>query len=380
MILLALACASDFDREQWGVPDHFPDPWVPERNPMTPEKAELGRYLFFDFSLSVNGTRSCGVCHEASKGFTDGFARAVGATDELHSRNTLTVTDVLWREDLGWRTRTLPTLEEQLYVPLQGLDPLEMGMTDALVEERLQNAEVYAPLFDAAFPGQPISMDHVALALATFQRTLISGRTPYDAFLAGEAELPADAERGRLLFFGRQANCSRCHGGVFLDSPTDGLGRVTARHGWFNTGLYNTDGAGAYPDSEQGLIEETGLPGDMGRFRTPSLRNVARTGPWTHDGSVGSLESLLDAYARGGRHVQSGPNPGDGATNPFKHELVSGFEMTERDRADLVAFLNALTDEQMLEDPFFQTPWCLTVGGEVVNAPCEPAIEVPEGR
>ena len=371
MILLALGgCADDVDRDSWGIPDHYPSLVVPQDNPMTVEKVELGRYLFYDFRLSVNGKRSCGVCHEDKKGFTDGFVRALGAYDDPHPRNTLSLTDVAWRENLGWTRLAPEDLEHQLLSPLTGEQPiLEMGMTEDLLVERLEATELYPPLFEAAFPDEPISLETTGKAIASFERTLISGTSPYDDFLQG-GQLDPSAERGRELFFGDEALCSRCHGGLWLDSPTSPTGRVTARHGWFNTGLYDIDGHGSYPEIEQGLYAETGLREDMGRFRTPSLRNVALSGPWTHDGSVGDLGDLLDAYARGGRDVQSGPNPGDGANNPFKSPLVDGFPMSPGDREDLLAFLEALTDRAMVEDPALQNPFCVEVAGEVTNEPC----------
>lgn len=370
MLWLLVGCASDFDRRLWQIPEHFPTPEVPTDNPMTAEKVELGRHLFYDFRLSENGARSCGVCHEPAKGFTDGFVRAVGATDELHTLNTLSLTDVAWREQLGWRSLEDVDLEHQLLVPLMGLDPLEMGMTEALLVERLEATAFYPPLFDAAFPGQPISVETTAMAIASFQRTLVSGGSEYDLFLLGQADLTPAQERGRALFFGDELKCSRCHGGVFLDSPTNRWGRETDRHGWFNTGLYNVDGQGGYPPDEPGLISVTGERSDMGRFRTPSLRNVELTGPWGHDGTVASLETLLDTYARGGRDVQSGALPGDGADNPYKSPLITGFELSDDQRADVLAFLESLTDWDMVERPALANPWCVTVAGQVVNAPC----------
>ena len=367
MILLVLGCAEE--PGAWDFPEHFPAPVIPEDNPLTAEKVELGRYLFYDFRLSSNGGRSCGVCHEAGKGFTDGFVRAVGTTDELHTRNTLTVTDVAWREALGWRSLTPTDLEHQLLVPLSGDNPVEMGMTEEVLVERLEATELYPPLFEAAFPGQSIDLDNSARAIASFERTMFSGDSPYDRYLLG-GELEPSADRGRELFEGNRLKCGRCHGGVFLDSPTTRAGRVTARHGWFNTGLYDIDGEGSYPEQEQGLYAETGLIEDMGRFRTPPLRNVALTGPWTHDGSVSELGDLVDSYANGGREVMSGPNPGDGSQNRYKSPLVGGFELSEDERSDLLAFLDALTDTTMIENPDLQNPFCIEVGGEVINEPC----------
>mgnify|MGYP006064179729 CR=1 FL=1 len=202
----------------------------------------------------------------------------------------------------------------------------------------------------------------------------MGGDTPYDRHLLGDESALSDAQvRGMALFFSDALRCSRCHGGIFFDAPTDEDGTVTDTHGYFNTGLYNVDGDGSYPEAEQGLYALTGIPEDMGRFRTPSLRGVAVSGPWTHDGTVLFLEDLIDAYARGGRLISSGPTPGDGAENPYKSELVSGFSMTDDDRADLLAFLGALTDTEALYRASLVTPFCVAAdSGEVANPPCEP--------
>lgn len=373
MLALWLACAqpgTPLDTGLWGVPEHFPPAAVPQDNPMTPEKVELGRHLFYDPGLSVNGTRSCGICHEAAKGFTDGFVRALGATNEMHPRNTLSLANVAWREDLGWRGDAPSSLEEQVLVPLSGHDPLEMGMDWETLQPRLSQNPIYPPLWEAAYPGQEWTLEQVQQALASFERSIVGGGSPYDRYLRDGIPLEPAAERGRQLFFSRELACSRCHGGVFLDSPTSALGRVSARHGYFNTGLYNVDGLGAYPEYEQGLIEVTGAPEDMGVFRTPSLRNVAQSGPWLHDGSANDLGDVIDAYARGGRRIESGPNPGDGAENPYKHRLIRGFELSQQERSDLLAFLEALSDSSLMDDPRYQTPFCVVLQGEVQNAPC----------
>lgn len=381
MIYWLLACGSgqSIDRELWGVPAHFPDPSIPADNPLTPESAELGRYLFYDFGLSDTGTRSCGICHETAKGFTDGFVRAVGTQNDIHPRNTLSVVNVAWREELGWRPGSGLSLEEQLLIPLLGEHPIEMGMSEDLVLERLSDNPLYGPLFEAAFGDPEPSLDHAAKALASFERTIIGGRSPYDAYLQGEP-LSESAERGRQVFFGDAAKCSRCHGGLFLDSPTTARGRVTARHGAFNTGLYNVDGEGSYPESEPGLVALTGRARDTGVFRTPSLRNVALTGPWAHDGSVASLEDMIESYARGGRRLESGANVGDGATNPYKSSLVQGFEISAQETQDLIAFLQALSDPYLLEDPRFQSPFCPFDGPDTGTPECPLDSRPPELR
>lgn len=388
MLLLLLGCQADPAPEEQpaltdvAFPEHFPDPLIPADNPLTDEKIQLGRYLFYDVRLSVNRLRSCGICHEPALGFTDGFVQAVGTTDEKHTRNTLSLINVAWREQLTWRDPSVTHLEAQLLTPLMGTEPVEMGMNEALLVRRLAYTDLYPPLFAAAFPEDPdpITLENVGLALSSFQRTIIGGTSPYDRLLLGDDEaLSPAARRGMALFFSDDLKCSRCHGGVFLDQPTDADGSPTDAHGYFNTGLYNVDGEGSYPEAEQGLIALTGEPSDMGRFRTPSLRGVETSGPWTHDGTVLFLEDLIDAYARGGREVLSGPTPGDGATSPYKSDLLTGFTLTGTDRADLLAFLSSLTDEGLLTRASLATPFCVEDdSGIIANAPCE--VPAPFGE
>ncbi len=341
------------------LPPHFPA--LPGGAPTVAE-AELGRHLFHDFRLSVNEGRSCGICHEGKKAYTDGFVRAVGTTGQSHSRNTLSLINIAWRGPLTWRDPSVLELDAQLEVPLFGEHPVEMGMDPAGLVDRLSGISLYPPLFAAAYPdaSDPLSMAHIASALVAYERLIISGDSPYDRWLLGEeGALSAQAEAGRQLFFSPALGCSGCHGGLFLDLPTDADGQPTAEQpDYLNTGLYNIDGQGGYPPEETGLFALTGQPEDMGRFRVPSLRGVARSGPWGHDGSIGDLGDLLDAYARGGRLLVGGQYPGDGAQSPLKDPRIAGFALSAADKAALLAFLDALTDEEALSRPFLQTPFC----------------------
>ena len=159
------------------------------------------------------------------------------------------------------------------------------------------------------------------------------------------------------LFFGEPLNCFRCHSGPDLDQPADPDGTVKETIGRFNNGLYNVDGAGAYPDFEQGRIAETDAAEDMGVFRVPMLRNLTETAPFMHDGSVPTLGAVIDNYAAGGRVIGDGPYAGDGRSNPHKHPLVAGFEMSATERADLLAFLESLSDPDLLTRPELSDPF-----------------------
>lgn len=318
----------------WDLPARFPVPPVPADNPMSEAKVELGRHLFHDPRLSASGTQACASCHQQARAFTDGRATSIGSTGEHGRRNAQPLANVAYRSSLTWADPTVRALEAQALVPMFGTAPVELGLTAdaAPVLARLAADPVYQDLFTAAFPAEPApSIAGVTRALASFERTIISGRSRFDA-----GALTAAEERGLALFASERLACRRCHGGFdFTTAVGDGLQ-------FFNTGLYLD-----YPDP--GLAAITGDPAHDGWFRPPSLRNVAVTGPYMHDGSVATLEEVIDLYAAGGR--------GDGARHPGKSPLVHGFELTADERADLVAFLAALTDDALLADPTLADPW-----------------------
>ena len=339
--------AGDTSAERWGIEE---------------ERVRLGRHLFYDTRLSINGKRSCGICHEQAKGFTDGFPRAVGATHELHPRNTSTLTNIGDREQLLWAGESPLNLHTQLLVPLLGDDPVEMGMggQEALLLQRLAEDSNYPMWFQMAFPEDDgaINLDTISRAIVAFERTLISDDAPFDRFSRGDGNaMSVAAQRGMALFFSEQARCYRCHSGPDVDSPADAQGDSQSRHGAFKIGLYHLDEEGSYPTYDRGFFDETAAPEDMGRFRTPTLRNVAVTGPYTHDGTVASLEDMVRIYVAGGRNNRSGPYIGDGRSNPHKSSLISGLDLNEQQVADLVAFLESLTDEGFLTNPAFGNPF-----------------------
>jgi cytochrome c peroxidase len=275
------------------------------------------------------------------------------------------VANAAWRGPLTWRNPEQQSLEEQLLEPLLGTEPIvEMGMGghEGVLIDRLCETDGYVEAFEAAFPDEPspIHITNLARAIASYERSIISADSPYDRRLLGdEAAMSEAALRGQELFEGDRMNCWRCHSGPFLDLPILDDGSMATEPGFFNIGLYNFDGEGSYPLEDTGLHAITGQAADMGRFRTPSLRNVAVTGPWAHDGSVASLEGMVESYARGGRLLTSGAYAGDGADSPLKEVWLSGFEMSEDEADDLLAFLESLTDEGVLTDPQFANPFCV---------------------
>jgi len=343
------------------LPAGFPAPEVPADNPVTVPKAELGRHLFHDDRLSGNGQQSCATCHQQSLGFGQARRTPFGSTGQTLPRNSPPLANLAWMSALTWGDATPMTLEQQMRTPLFATAPVEMGVNDAnrdAVLARIAGDPAYGPMFAEAFPGEtaPVRWDNVIRAIATFQRTLVSGDSRWDRAERGELALEPAEARGRDLFFAPRAGCSACHGGVTFAQPThaDGVPVTTTHH---NIGLYDVGGAGTYPAPNRGLFERTRDAADNGRFRTPSLRNVAVTGPYMHDGSVATLEEVIELYAAGGRHVTFGPLAGDGRNHPARSPLVGPLALSQQDRADLLAFLRALTDPGFLSDPRHSNPF-----------------------
>lgn len=330
---------------RWQLPPGFPAPRVPADNPMTAAGVELGRRLFHDPRLSGDGRLACAGCHRPDLAYTDGRARALGAAGDLHPRSAMSLANVGYNVTLGWDDPGSTRLEDQALVPLLNTLPVEMGVAgrEREVLERLRADRGYRRAFRRTFPGdaEPISMTNVTRALASFERTLISGDSAYDrwAFRADGDALDARARAGARLFFSRRLACVTCHAGFNFSGPVDHEGTERPEPLFHNTALYDLDGKGAYPAPNTGTHRLTGRPGDMGRFRAPTLRNIAVTAPYMHDGSIPTLEAVIDHYAAGGRAG------GDGA---LADPLLAGFELSDGDRDDLIAFLHSLTDERFL--------------------------------
>ena len=279
----------------------------------------------------------------------------------MHSRNPMALVNVAYNATQTWANPLLTSLEGQALLPMFGESPVELGITgqENAVLARFQNDDMYQRLFKAAFPNEPEpTWRNIAQALATFQRTLISSNSRFDQFVRGNPNALTEQEKhGAALFFGEHLECHHCHTGFNFSQSTVYSGSTFIERPFFNTGLYNLDGKGAYPSDNRGLYELTLDPQDMGKFRPPTLRNIALTAPYMHDGSMKSLDEVVRFYERGGRETVSGPNAGDGRLNPFKSGLVSGFRITDDERRALIAFLRALTDEQFITDRRFSDPF-----------------------
>ncbi len=346
ILIVLLSARNLYADYKWNLPPWLPEPVIPASNPLTVAKVELGRYLFYDKKLSFNGNMACATCHQQARAFTDGRVTAQGATGELHFRNTPSLGNVAYLSVLTWAQPQLTRLEKQLLIPLLGTEPVEMGMAGKEQEiiKYLQGDPAYRSMFQTAFgDSRAVSLENMAKALASFQRSLVTANSAYD-----RDNLSPPAKRGSKLFFGTRLNCFRCHPAPFFTDSLTYAGLGFKEIAFHNTGLYNLDGKGAYPLGNTGLYGHTGQPEDMGRFRTPSLRNVAVTAPYMHDGSVPTLGGVIDIYAAGGR--------GPGRTNRHKSVFVRGFTLTPIEKGDLISFLSSLTDKTFLSDPRFSEP------------------------
>jgi cytochrome c peroxidase len=374
-LALLLACAEDplpapVDQEPAGVrdllglPDHLEVPAIPSYNPLTRSKIDLGRRLFYDQRLSGNETQSCSDCHDQALAFADGKTTPSGSTGDVLFRNSPGLANVAYYTTLTWASDVLLELEDQILVPILNDHPTELGVTDANQVEVLQrfaDDPAYAAQFAAAFPDQDgrVTLDTIAYALASFVRTMISADSAYDRYLAGDdGALTDEQKRGMALFHGETFECFHCHGGTnatisYRDWRTTS---DTIQFPFFNTGLYNVDGEGSYPAYDQGLFDLTFDPDHRGLFRPQSLRNVAVTAPFEHDGSVATLREVVENYAAGGRVITEGDYAGDGRTSPLKSGLVRGFEASDEEIDAVVAFLESLTDEEFLANPAFGPP------------------------
>lgn len=294
-------------------PGFPPIPW-PEDNPYSPARAELGKVLFFDGRLSANGTVSCAFCHEPRHAFAGGTPFSVGVDGKHEPRHTPTLINRAWGKSQFWDGRA-PTLEAQMVAPITSPD--EMGMTTEGVAQKIGSIKGYAPLFAAAFGDSTVTYDRITKAIATFERTIVSANSAYDRYVAGDKTALTKEQKDGLDFFNKKGECAECHRGPdFSDDKFANIG-VGMDH--------------ANPDL--GRFAVTKKRGDMGRFKVPTLRDLAARAPYMHDGSVKTLSEVLDIYAKGG------------LPNPHLDTRLAPFYLDEETKRDLLAFLDALNGE-----------------------------------
>ena len=307
---------------------------TPNNNPITDAGATLGRVLFYDVKLSANDTTSCASCHQAEAGFSDPRPLSVGFQGGQTPRNSMGLANARYYEDghFFWDERA-DTLEDQVLLPIQ--DPVEMGMDLNTLVTKLSATEYYDPLFEDAFGDSTVTEERISLALAQFVRSMVSYQSKFDEGLQNNfANFTPQEDQGRRLFDGR-GRCDTCHTTEIqiADRP---------RNNGVDDGINDDDGVGAV----------TNRPNDFGDFRTPSLRNIALTGPYMHDGRFATLDEVLQFYNNG---IQAHPNLDQvlRQDNSTPRQL----NLNANDRAALIAFLNTLTDETFINDPKFSDPF-----------------------
>jgi len=258
--------------------------------------------------------------------------------------------NVAWNAAYTWADPAVRTLEAQLLVPLMGEHPVEMGLKgrEAMVLDTFRQDAGLRAAFDAAFPeapGDAVTLPNVAKAIAAYERSLVSARSAFDRFLYGDdrTALDADARAGMVLFFSERTRCARCHSGIAFAGPPRTAKSPDVEAIFANTGLYDVDGRGGYPASDTGLMESTGRPEDNGRFRVPTLRDVAVTAPYMHDGSVATLGEVIEHYDRGGRARIAG------RAAPLRDPLIRPLRLTPKEKRQLEAFLRSLTDARFVD-------------------------------
>jgi cytochrome c peroxidase len=313
---------------------------IPEDNPTTEEGVELGRRLFYETALSANGQLSCAACHRQELAFTDGRAFSPGVDGSLTHRNSMSLANLLWVRNLFWDGRS-PSLEAQAEIPLT--DAHEMGQSLEISSAKLQSTALYPELFRRAFGTESITGNLIVKAIAQFERTLISSDAPYDRYLQGTYELTAREKRGMDLFMRpadptkniRGANCGHCHGTpkTFIE-------------------LFHNNGLDVLP-KDPGREALSGYAADRGRFRVPTLRNIALTAPYMHDGRFQSLAEVLDHY---NDHLQDRLNVSTFLTGRTNEEGGKSLGLTTSEKEDIIAFLHTLTDSTFITNPAFSDP------------------------
>ena len=309
LLVTAAAAASPY---AWQLPRGFPEPAVPADNPMNAAKVALGARLFADPRLSATGDYSCQSCHAPQRAFTDGRARSIGATGEQLPLNAPTLLNAAYNPSLGWKDAGVHTLEQQMRGPLFNQHPQELGLAgrEAAVEQALAADAGLGLEFAEAFPEsrRAISMDNVIRAIAAYERTLFAGGAPFDRYVFGgeHAALDASQKRGMELFFSARGGCAGCHGGINF--------------------------AGPWVDREQPQANAIFVDTGTGQaVRVPTLRNLAATAPYMHDGRFAGLAAVLDHYERL-------------AADPAADSRLRRAPLTTAERASLVDFLESLND------------------------------------
>lgn len=290
--------------------------YVPDSNPLSQAKIDLGRKLYFDTRLSKDNTISCATCHDPDKGFAETSAVSTGFHKQKGARNSPTVMNRLFSKEQFWDGRAAD-LEAQALGPIE--NPIEMGNTLQGMVSSLKAIQAYAPEFEKAFGSPEITAEKVGMAIASYERTVLAGNSPYDRYQAGDkTAMNESAVRGLAIFNdANRGNCAACHTGSNLTDES-----------------YHNLGVGMdKPKPDLGRYAITKKDADRGAFKTPTLRNIAQTAPYLHDGSEPTLAKVVDFYVKGG------------VPNKYLSDKMKPLTLSDQDKTDLVAFMEALTGD-----------------------------------
>jgi len=317
------------------------DPNLPGDNPLTREKVELGRMLFYENLLSGDGSMSCSSCHNQSNAFSDTARLSTGIDGLFGHRQAMAIFNMAWNDNEFFWDGRAHFLRDQALKPIQ--DPLEMHETLPNTIAKLEAKGRYRVQFSKAFGDDSITSERISLALEAFMFTLVYNQSKYDRYLTGTATLSESEERGRALFFAEYnpffpelsgADCAHCHSGSNFENDQ-----------YMNNGL--DDEAQI---SDFGRQAVSGSAADKGKFKVPSLRNIALTHPYMHDGRFRTLEEVVD-------HYNTGIHASTTLEDPLAYSMSTGLMLTAQDKKDLVNFLKTLTDYQFIKNPAFGSPF-----------------------
>jgi cytochrome c peroxidase len=307
--------------QQWHLPTGFAEPVVPVDNAMSTARVVLGKQLFRETRLSVTGQFSCASCHDPGRAFTDGRRFAIGARGDALERNAPSLNYSAWNPSLGWDQSGAPTLEQQMLTPLLAEHPVEMGLMNVLAPllQAFAADPGYATGFAAAFPDEatPVSLHSIVRAIASYERTLATANSAFDRYVFHDdrAAMSVAARRGMALFFGERASCASCHSGMAFSGPLRSVNAEQAQP------LFADDGYRARGSADAAATSA---------HRVPSLRNVAVTAPYMHDGGLPTLAAVIE-------HYNNGAQAGDRVFPPL--------HLSDAEKTDLLAFLESLTDQ-----------------------------------
>jgi cytochrome c peroxidase len=302
------------------IPYGFPNMIIPQDNPMTVEGVNLGEKLFNDPILSADNSLACVNCHNKSSSFSDPNQYSTGIDNIQGTRNASALVNIGWNSSFNW-DGSAQSLEEQAFEPV--INPIEMHDTWQNVENKINANLEYKNLFLEAFNIDYIDSNHIVMALAQFERTLISSDSKFDKYIRGETQLSPSELSGYAIFNSEKGDCFHCHGSqMFMDNR------------------FHNNGLDIEPFTDLGLGGISGNSNDNGKFRTPSLRNIEYTSPYMHDGRFISLEEVVDHYNSGGNYSST--------VDPLMKKIGIGLQLTNQEKQDLVSFLKTLSDENFI--------------------------------